>query len=251
MTSSPALPDGLAAMRQVLSLSEVMRLIEETARWVDPATFRLLPVWYPEFARRADFYKANWTEPQMNRNRQSGLAVHKQEGNVHANKALTQALGLRAKDRPGWSCCHIWGLDDSTFQSTNKVVQDHRYFSCVANVVLLPTPLKAFTDVMPEVKTMLRVAAYRLYGWSCGHEDVAEAKARVESWTDWDAYPVSWAKGDVPGIMPLTDGVRAAARRRVARLRYDRDHAGVHYPRDEVAQTLAYWGVDLDAWPET
>jgi len=29
----------------------VMRLIETTARWVDPETFRLLPPLYPEHAR--------------------------------------------------------------------------------------------------------------------------------------------------------------------------------------------------------
>jgi hypothetical protein len=32
----------------------------------------------------------------MNKDRQTGQIVHKREGNVHANKALTHALGLRA-----------------------------------------------------------------------------------------------------------------------------------------------------------
>lgn len=53
------LPDGLEALRVEMELGEVMRLIERTARWVDPATFRLLPLWYPEYARKDLFYKKN------------------------------------------------------------------------------------------------------------------------------------------------------------------------------------------------
>ncbi len=51
--------DGLDAVRAELSLAEIMRLIERTARWVAPETFRLLPVWYPEHSRRGLFYKSN------------------------------------------------------------------------------------------------------------------------------------------------------------------------------------------------
>jgi hypothetical protein len=58
-----SLPDGLKVLRDVIKLSEVMRLIEHTARWVDPETFRILPLWYPEHARRTDFYTKNWSEP--------------------------------------------------------------------------------------------------------------------------------------------------------------------------------------------
>jgi hypothetical protein len=46
----------------------------------------------------------------MNKDRQTGQIVHKRERNVHANQALTHALGLRADRRPNWSCCHIWGV---------------------------------------------------------------------------------------------------------------------------------------------
>jgi hypothetical protein len=153
------LPDGLDALRNELSLAEILRLIERTARWVAPETFRRLPVWYPEHCRRGLFYKSNWAEPQLNRNRQTGVTVHKHEGNLYANKALTLALGLRSRDRPSWSCCHIWGVDDAAYASTNIIVQDPRFYSCVGNMVLLPTPLKAFTDVMPDVKSMLRACA--------------------------------------------------------------------------------------------
>jgi hypothetical protein len=47
------------------------------------------------------------------------------------------------------------------------------FFSCVGNMVLLPTPLKAFTDTMPEIKSMLRICARNLYGWQCDHESMS------------------------------------------------------------------------------
>lgn len=243
------LPDGLEALRREMTLREIMSLIERTARWVDRKTFDYLPIWYPEHARRALFYKANWSEPQMNTNRNTGISVHKSEGNVHANKALTLALGLRQIERPNWSCCHIWGVDDATFQSSNAVVQDRRFFSCVGNMVLLPTPLKAFTDVMVDVKAMLRVCALHLYDWSCNHEAVGQAVERIVAWADWDAYPATWPRpGRVStplGIMPFTARVKSAADDRIAKIRTDLASAGQHYPREEVLKTLEFWNVKL------
>ncbi len=241
------LPDGLDALRAQLGLADTMRLIERTARWVDPATFKLLPLWYPEFTRRGLFYKNNWTEPQLNTRRSSGESTHKQEGNLGANKALTQALGLRSKDRPNWSCCHIWGVDDALYQNANEVVQDRRYFSCVGNMVLLPTPLKAFTDVMPEVKSMLRICASQLYGWRCDHPSLTQTLKRLDGWTDWSAYPASWPRPDkasIPlGVRFLTPEIRQTALRRMARIFQDLESAGPHYPRQEVEEALVYWKI--------
>ncbi|MGV9008453.1 hypothetical protein [Brevundimonas sp.] len=247
---SRQLPDGLDALRAEMKLGEVMRLIERTARWVDPETFRLLPVWYPEHARRAYFYKNNWSEPQLNKNRQTGHTEHKREGNVHANKSLTYALGLRSDDRPNWSCCHIWGIDDPSYQEANAIVQDHRFFSCVANMVLLPTPLKAFTDTMPEVKAMLRICARHLYGWHCNHEGLADTISTIDAWGDWDAYPQSWPRAGAPstplGVVPLDEGIRKSAVRRLAQIQRDLATAGPHYPRDEVKAAIAYWTLSFD-----
>jgi hypothetical protein len=243
------LPDGLKALQDELHLSEIMRLIERTARWVAPETFRLLPVWYPEYARRVYFYKANWSEPLLNKNRQTEIAEHKREVNVYASKALTHALGLRSDDRTNWSCCHIWGVDDALYQASNAVVQDRQFYSCVANMVLLPTPLKAFTDVMSEVKAMLRICARNLYRWHCPHEDLAETIASIDAWDDWSAYPQSWPRSPeeaLPlGVMPLNDGIRSDASARLARIRRDLRQAGPYYPRDEVRQALAYWQIEV------
>lgn len=248
-TDADMLPDGLEALRRELGLTDVMRLIERTARWVDPETFKYLPVWYPEHARRGLFYKANWSEPQMNRNRQTGVTIHKFEANIYASKALTLALGLRAVERPNWSCCHIWGVDDATYQNTNTVVQDRRFYSCVGNMVLLPTPLKAFTDVMIDVKMMLRVCALHLYGWSCDHEEVAGVASEVAEWTSWDSYPDSWPKPDrnsLPlGTVKFSARIKASADRRKDAIRKDLISAGPHYPRAEVREVLDYWNLRL------
>jgi hypothetical protein len=245
--SDAALPDGLTALRAELKLGEVMRLIECTARWVDPETFRLLPLWYPEHARGAFFYKKNWSDPQMNKNRQTGHTEHKREGNLYANKALTHALGLRSDDRPNWSCCHIWGIDDALYQESNAVVQDRRFYSCVANMVLLPMPLKAFTDTMLEVEAMLRICARKLYGWHCDHTCMADGIAKIDGWDDWDAYPESWPREHMTslprGVMKLDDGIRQSATRRLEQIRTDLEKAGIHYPREEVRAALAYWQI--------
>ena len=107
----------------------------------------------------------------------TGEKIHKREANIYAAKALDLALGIRSKDKTNWSCCHIWGVDDPKFQKTNTVIADHRFYSCVANMVLLPTPLKAFTDSMPEIKSMLRICSTNLYGWRCDHTD-------MENWSE-------------------------------------------------------------------
>ncbi len=183
--------DGLDALRKEIGLRDIASLIERTARWVAPETFKLLPVWFPEHARRRHFYKENWTAPQMNTSRTTGSSVHKVEGNIYANQALTLALGLRKAKRPNWSCCHIWGVDDAKFQKSNDVVSDHRFYSCIGNMVLLPTPLKAFTDTMPEVKAMLRICARNLFDWECDHSSVTQSNDTLRGWSDWDAYPTS------------------------------------------------------------
>lgn len=247
--SGTSLPDGLDALRAELQLGEVMRLIESTARWVDPDTFRLLPLWYPEHARGGYFYKNNWSEPQMNRNRQTGHTEHKREGNLYANKALTRALGLRSDDRPNWSCCHIWGIDDTLYQEANAIVQDRRFYSCVANMVLLPTPLKAFTDAMAEVKAMLRICARNTYGWHCDHDSMTNTILAIDAWKDWDAYPKSWPRtpGECHprGIIKLDVGIQRSVARRLDQLRTDLSDAGPHYPREEVLATLAHWKIKL------
>jgi hypothetical protein len=175
-------------------------------------------------------------------------SVHKTEGNRYANEALTLALGLRKKHRPNWSCCHIWGIDDARYQLSNVVIMDRRFFSCVGNMVLLPTPLKAFADVMPEVKAMLRICARNLYGWQCDHDNLLATNSALDGWTDWEAYPKSWPRTPherlPPGVVGLSSAIRASAQKRLATVRRDLEYAGDFYPRNEVRAALGYWKIE-------
>lgn len=242
------LPDGLDALRAELGPGEIITLIARTARWVSRETFQRLPIWYPEHTRRGLFYKSNWSEPLFNTNRQTGVRVHKIEGNLYANKALTYALGLSNKDRPNWSCCHIWGIDDESYASTNVIVQDARFYSCIGNMVLLPSPLKAFTDVMPEVKAMLRACAANTYGWQCDHPDLVPSD--VEQATASEFYPEAWPRTEddpaPPGTIPLTNAIAKRADERLARIKDDLKSAGPYYPREQVREALSYWKIDVD-----
>ncbi|WP_260688482.1 MULTISPECIES: hypothetical protein [Rhizobium] len=183
----------------------------------------------------------------MNTNRVSKAKAPKFEGNINANEALTKALGLRKKNRPNWSCCHLWGVDDAKFQKSNDVVSDHRFFSCIANMVLLPTPLKAFTDTMPEIKAMLRLCARNLYGWQCDHETMEATNRALDAWSDWSAWPTSWPReGETKlplGTVAITDAIKTDADKRLIAIRRDLVEAGEFYPREEVRNALRYWRI--------
>ncbi len=241
--------DGLEQLRRVIGLSEIASLIERTAQWVAPETFKLLPLWFPEYARRSAFYNENWSVRRSNKSRATGLSSEKSEGNTYANLALTLALGLKSKHRPNWSCCHIWGVDDASYQRSNVVVMDHRFFSCVGNMVLLPTPLKAFTDTMPEVKAMLRICAHNLYGWRCDHDNLSAANTALDGWKDWEAYPESWPRKPHEkrplGVIELSSAIRTSAQKRKDTIRQDIKGAGEYYPREKVQAALDYWKIKL------
>jgi hypothetical protein len=116
-------------------------------------------------------------------------------------------------------------------------------------MVLLPTPLKAFTDTMWEVKAMLRICARYLYDWHCDHKSLVDAIATVEGWGNWDSYPISWPRApgaSMPlGVVKLDVGIRQSAARRLAQIRSDLVNAGSHYPREEVRNALEYWNIEL------
>jgi hypothetical protein len=116
-------------------------------------------------------------------------------------------------------------------------------------MVLLPTPLKAFTDTMPGVKTMLRICARNLYGWHCDHDDLAAANELLEKWDAWDAYPESWPRAlyekRPPGVVELSPAIRTSAEKRLDCIRNDLANAGPFYPREKVRAALEYWKIEV------
>ncbi|MGE0038709.1 MAG: hypothetical protein AB7S93_24140, partial [Xanthobacteraceae bacterium] len=181
----------------------------------------------------------------------TGVTAEKFEGNVAALNALVAALDVASPKPKNWTVCHIWGYDDPSFAQGSSVVQDPRYFSCVANMVWLPTSLKGFTDTLPEIKAMLRVCSFHLYGWACEHEAVAAQAEQVRSgWTPPD-YPKSWPKADRPGVLPpgsapFTPRIEREIAKRKAKIRSNLANADfLHYPKTEVEDVLRFWKVDL------
>jgi hypothetical protein len=244
------IPDGNDALRE--DIPAVVELIERTVRWVNPETFRRLPVWAPHTARGRPLYDASWSRRYTNTRKATGVTAEKFEGNVAALNALVAALGVASPKPKNWTVCHIWGYDDPSFAQQSNVVQDPRYFSCIANMVWLPTSLKGFTDTLPEIKAMLRVCAFHLYGWACEHPSVEKQATKIRSGWIPEGYPKTWPSPDRPGSMPLgvapfSARIEREIENRKKRIRAElSDAALLHYPRGDVLGVLKFWCIDLD-----
>lgn len=239
------MPSGLDAIRS--ELPQFIAIIAQTARWVHPSTFDALPVWYPEHFRGQLRYKRDWRTRQMNRRR--GAQVR--EANVVAGRALRRALG--AGKPPHWTVCHIWGNDDPKFQKTNDVVKDPKYYSCVANMVWLPTPLKGFTDSVPEIKFMMRICAFLTYGWVCEHPSARNEATRVRKAALGHHLPLGYPKGwprhrggrptmTAPYSAKVMNSV-AHRKRKLASLLRRTDLP--QFPRRKVREALRFWKISL------
>jgi hypothetical protein len=118
-------------------------------------------------------------------------------------------------------------------------------------MIWLPTSLKGFTDTLPEIKAMLRVCAFHLYGWVCEHESVAAQAEQVRSGWIPPNYPKSWPSEErrsvlPPGTAPFTPRIEREIAKRKAKIRSDLANAEyLHYPKGEVEDVLNFWKVDL------
>jgi hypothetical protein len=247
------LPDGLDLFITACAETGVsfMPLIEKTCKWVDPRTFELLPVWFPDSHRGARLYDARYEERCINTNF-GGETSQKSEANIQAGKAIHQAMGIRRSYN--WTVCHIWRVDDPTFQRPNIIVRDPRYYSCIGNMVLLPTPLKALTDSVLEIKYMLRVCAYNLYGWVpsvSDDSDMSKMIGWIKSGSVPPDYPQGWpaTKGDgkMPlGVMPFCLRIANAIRSRKQDIKRKLESSLLpNYPRDSVRGVLKFWEIEL------
>jgi hypothetical protein len=250
MTAGFYIPDGNDALRE--DIPAIIELIERTARWVNPETFRRLPVWAPHTARGRPLYDAGWSRAYTNTRKATKITSEKFEGNVAALKALVAALGVASPKPKNWTVCHIWGYDDPLFVQQSNIVQDPRYFSCVANMVWLPTSLKGFTDTLPEIKAMLRVCAFHLYDWVCDHPSVAvQANIIRDGWIP-ENYPKTWPCPDdkdmLPsGTAPYDNQIEREIAKRKHRLKASLENSSyLHYPKDEVISVLKFWNITLD-----
>ncbi len=226
------LGDGLEFFGKHADPRTLSELLGACTIWIDPKCHELLPVWSPYSYRKAPLYKANWKDRQTNKDEP------KSEGNVEAGKAQNKYLGIigtNKESRPNWACCHIWGNDDPSFQADHAEVNDPRYFTCPANMVLVPSPLKTFTDTIPEVKSALRYASSILYGFSPENRDEPDASAASSY------LPDIWRKPETIRFVPINDRIIAHLTERVEKLAQLQESAGENYPRRGVAEVISYW----------
>jgi hypothetical protein len=242
-------PDGNQAIKA--DIPAIVDLIVRNARWVNPETFRRLPVWCPHTARGQPLYNFDWSRRYTNTRKITGVTLDKTEGNVAALKTLVSALDVATPKPSHWTVCHIWGYDDPSFSQSSAVVQDPKYFTCIANMIWLPTSLKGFTDTVPEIKDMLRVCSFYLYGWACEHPVVAEKAEKIRSGWVPDAYPALWPSSENSGVLP--PGVAPFSKRvdqQIEKIKKQiklslKNSELLHYPRDQVTEVLKFWKIEL------
>ncbi len=247
------LTNGLIVFREACQRArvDVASLIADTCLWVDPKTFQELPVWYPETYRGAPIYDCKWQRIYTNTSKSSGRTVEKMEPNIRAGLALWRALGFGPRSKPkNWTVCHIWGVDDEYFQRPNTIVRNPKYYSCVGNMVALPSPLKALTDGLPEIKRMLRVCAYYLYGWVCDADEVKAEASAITNGSIPDGYPESWPRkqgGISPkGMVRYNATIQKFLTKRKEEIGRDLQNPALKfYPKVRVREVLEFWRIKI------
>lgn len=225
------------------ALPQIVELIAATAKWVHPLTFQALPVWYPENVRGRQLCNADWSKKRVTKRGQPKL-----EGNGIAGRTLKAALDVRGKVK-NWTVCHIWGYDDASFARAGSIVRDPRFYSCIGNMVWLPTPLKGFTDSVDEIKGMLRLCAYHLYDWTCEHVEAIEAANLIRRGRIPNGYPKTWPTKSrrvlPPGTAPYSQNIELRIARRKEKIKEMLAARSKHFPREEVLGVLDFWKIKL------
>jgi hypothetical protein len=164
--------DGLEIMlagcvRLGINLPE---LVAACSLWASPEIFRHLQaengfgVWYPNVRR------ARENNGETIGAIKDGIRL---DDNTYANTALKQALTPGYRGFDNCVVCHVW----------LNSCYDHRYHTCIANLVLLPNALASLTDFDPQAQAALHFRSWELYGW---HPQDEETPARPEG------YPAAW-----------------------------------------------------------
>ena len=164
--------DGLQVMRdgcRELGI-DLPELVAACSLWASPDVFSKLweengqGVWYPGERRARD------ADGEVKGTIKDGIRL---DDNTYANHALKQALPAGHGGFRNWAVCHVWP----------NTCYDEHYRTCIANLVLLPSPLASLTGFDPQVQAALQFRSWDLYGW---RPDGAAEPVRGEG------YPAKW-----------------------------------------------------------
>ena len=131
-----------AALKNNIHLST---LVAETAIWANPNMHDGTP-WYPNTRR---------CRTAQGEKRGQILDGVKLDDNTYAYQAIKRAVGIPNNCLVGFEACHIWP----------NTCYDPRYYTTIANLVLIPRAIAGVSDHDPEVQAVLQYRSYELYGW--------------------------------------------------------------------------------------
>jgi hypothetical protein len=163
--------DGNNILTNVLQSLDIdlANLIAQVSIWADSKTFDYLKhenglgVFYPKTRR----FRVGQDE-KVNQI-VDGIRL---DHNSYANTAIKRAVGVD-RDITNFTVCHIW--PDSCY--------DHRYHTCIANLVLIPSAVAGISDHDQHTIACLKFRAFDLYKW---HPVEQSPPTRP------DRYPVRW-----------------------------------------------------------
>ena len=152
---------GIDHLRRVARRHEydLAKLVAETGYWVAPSVHKCFAAFrpphgavYPDIRRRVgkdEEAGGSTVDPATGDTIRLDL-------NNYAGGALRRFLGPPPDgDWEGYHACHVWP-DTAT---------DRRYYTVLANLVLLPAPLAGLSDHDPHIIECLKYRSYQLYEW--------------------------------------------------------------------------------------
>jgi hypothetical protein len=146
--------DGLVLLKnaEAETTTDLPALVAAASVWANPKVHELLMandglgLWYPAMRRY-----------RKGANERKGGKLHgvTLDDNTYANFALKNSLPFGARAYRNYSVCHIW--PESCY--------DDRCYTCIANLVLVPSPLMSITDFHPVIQSALKYRSWELYAW--------------------------------------------------------------------------------------
>lgn len=236
--------DGNAVLRDSPSITKALiQIVAETSYWCDPELYKAMPIWYPEAARGNIQYNSEWEKPYLTREK-----AEKKEANQKAKMVMRILSGGEISN---WTCCHIWGYDDPKFRKVGSPTRTSEYYTCPANLILLPNALSSLTDSLTDLKECLRYHAAMLYNFKPPAVHLGSSPPAF--------YPEKWANNQT-NILPITKGVVENIIKRRNEILQDLKKFSVEnklFPWESVIECLKFHGIavkissDLEIkWPE-
>lgn len=159
-------------------------LIANVTIWANPEVFNILKsdnnfgVYYPNTRR----YRSTKEEKNQILD---GIRL---DDNTYANYAIKKSIGH--DQASNFMACHIW--PDTCY--------DHRYHTCIANLVLIPKSVSGLSDHDSLTIECLKYRSYELYGWYPKEQSKPDKPKN---------YPENWLDP-----FPITESIRKTIQRR-------------------------------------